>query len=374
MMRRASRPVQTAIRPAIISLAALGLSWPGLAAAGAGPSAPAAPARPRVAPVKWALEFGPVPGAVTNTAPALADVSLGQHRSSLLLFWTGPAAGTAGFQISYQTSVNLRKNTWSKPNLVASGKSLTRARPAASPIGPTASGQVIVAWKDPADPRLLYAVGQESKDGVLSWSSVAAIPQAAAASGPSVYRPLHSNLIVVTWQAAGGHAVDYIVGFPTTAGEVKWEAPGSIPRAAATGTPAIAEASTGSQDGLVYVLWRVPGSSGQLDFATTPDSQLRQAKWSAPRALPPSVRTGAPPSAQALGQSMTTYPLLIVFRARHGTALSWTTLSARGQVTKPQPVPRLRSSNGTAISPGVLAAQDPGNVFYEPFVRPCAGC
>lgn len=373
-MRRATRPFLAAARPAIITtLAAISLTAPALTPAPAA-TATAAPARPQAAPVRWDPELGPVPGALTNTAPALASVSLASHRSSLLLFWTGPAEGTAGFHISYQTSLNLRKNTWSKPNLVASGKPLTLTRPAASPIGPTASGQVIVAWKNPADHRLLYAIGQETKDGVLSWNPVAAIPQAAAASGPSVYRPQHSNLILVTWQAASGHAVDYIVGFPSPAGGVKWEAPGSIPRAAATGTPAIAEASTSSQDGLLYVLWQLPGSSGQIDFATTPDSLLGQARWSAPRALPPSIRTGAPPSAQALGKSMTTYPLLIVFRARRGAALSWTTLSAKGQATKPQPVPHLRSSNGTAISPGVLAAEDPGKVFYEPFVRPCAGC
>lgn len=369
MMRGTNRP----FLPVIASIALACLLGPGQALLGPG-QASAAPTRPQAAPVKWAPELGPVPGAITNTAPALADVSLAKHRSSLLLFWTGPAQGTSGFQISYQTSISLRKNTWSKPKLVASGKPLTHTRPAASPIGPAGSGQVIVTWKDPADPRLLYAIGQEGKDGILSWSAVAAIPEAAAASGPSIYRPMHSNLIVLTWRAASGHAVDYIVGFPSPAGVVKWEAPGSIPRSAATGTPAIAEASTSSQNGLLYVLWQVPGNSGQIDFATTQESQLRQAQWSAPRALPPSVRTGAPPSAQALGQAMTTYPLLVVFRARHGAALSWITLSAKGQVTKPQPVPHLRSFNGTAISPGVLAAEDPGKVFYEPFVRPCAGC
>ncbi|HET7014062.1 MAG TPA: hypothetical protein VFI65_09130 [Streptosporangiaceae bacterium] len=361
-MRRASRSFR-AVRPAIVTtLTAICLTGPGLAAAA-----------PQAAPVKWSPELGPVPGALTHTAPALANVSTGKTSSSLLLFWTGPAGGSAGFHISYQTSVSLRKNTWTRPTLVASGKALTRSRPAASPIGPQSSGQVIVTWKDPSGSRLLYAIGQEGKGGILSWNAVAPIPQAAAASGPSVFRPLHSNIIVVTWQAASGHAVDYIVGIPSPAGPVKWEQPGSIPRSAATGTPAIAEASTGSQNGLLYVLWQLPGSSGQVDFATTPDPVPGQVKWSPPRALPSSVKTGAPPSAQAIGKGLT-YPLLVVFRAQHGAALSYVTLSAKGKVTKPLPVPHIRSSNGTAISPGVLAAEDPGNVFYEPYVRPCGGC
>ncbi len=362
MMRRASRPFRAA-RPAVVTtLAVLCLSWPGLAAA-----APAA------APVKWSPELGPVPGARTHTAPALANVSTGKDKSSLLLFWAGPADGSAGFHISYQTSLSLRKNTWSRPNLVAFGKALTRSRPAASPIGPQAAGQVIVAWKDPGDSRLLYAIGHEGKGGILAWSAVAPIPQAAAASGPSVFRPLHSNLIVVTWQAASGHAVDYIVGIPSPAGPVKWEQAGSIPRSAAAGTPAIAEVSTGSQNGLLYVLWQLPGNSGQIDYATAPEPVQGQAKWSFPHPLPRTVRTGAPPSAQALGKGLA-YPLLVVFRALHGAALSYVTLSAKGQVTKPQPVPHFRSSNGTAISPGVLAAEDPGDVFYQPFVRACPGC
>src|SRR5258708_6409689 len=110
MMQRARRPFQArAVRPAIIiTLAVSCLTWPGLAAA-----------RPLAAPVKWAPELGPVPGAITNTAPALAGVSLGEHKSSLLLFWPAPAEGTAGSRISYQTSLSLRKNTWSKPSLVA---------------------------------------------------------------------------------------------------------------------------------------------------------------------------------------------------------------------------------------------------------------
>ncbi|HXS66008.1 MAG TPA: hypothetical protein VN767_24415 [Streptosporangiaceae bacterium] len=361
-MHRASRPFR-AVRPAIVTtLAAICLIWPGLAAAA-----------PQAAPVKWSPELGPVPGALTHTAPALANVSTGKKSSSLLLFWTGPADGSAGFHISYQTSLSLRKNTWSRPNLVAFGKALTRSRPAASPIGPQSSGQVIVAWKDPADSRILYAIGHEGKGGIGSWSAVAPIPQAAAASAPSVFRPLHSNLIVVTWQAASGRAVDYIVGIPSPAGPVKWEQGGSIPRSAATGTPAIAEVSTGSQKGLLYVLWQVPGSSGQVDYATAPEPVRGQAKWSFPHALPPSVRTGAPPSAQAIGKGLT-YPLLVVFRAQHGAALSYVTLSAKGKVTKPVPVPHIRSSSGTAISPGVLAAEDPDDVFYEPFVRPCPAC
>jgi hypothetical protein len=377
-MRKTSGPLRVG-RPVVVAItAAACLTWPGLAAATAAPAAPAAPARPLAAPIKWSPELGPVPAAKTNAAPALADVTLGKHQSSLLLFWTGPADGTAGARISYQVSLNLRKNTWSRPKLVASGKPLTRGRPAASPIGTPSSGQVIVAWKDPAGSKLRYSVGQErkngqqGKNGTLSWSTVAPIPGAAAASAPSVYRPVHANLIVVTWQAASGHAVDYIVGLPSAKGTVTWEPVGTIRQSAATGTPAIADVSTGSKNDLLYALWQVPGNTGRIDFATAPVAALGQGKWSVPRALPPSVRTGAAPSALAIGKAMA-YPLLVVFRARSGSALSFITLSAKNQVPRPRPVPHFRSSDGTAISPGVLAAVGRGRVRYE-LARACAGC
>ncbi len=361
--------------PAACVLAAACLSWQGPAAsATAGPAAPRGPGAPLAAPVKWSPELGPVPAAKTNTAPALANVSQGKNRSNLLLFWTGPS-DPSGFEISYQRSISLRKDTWSPPAQVLFGKARTRSRPAAAPIGTQSSGQLIVVWKDAANSRLLYSTGQEDKGGVVRWQGVQSVPGAAASAGPSVLQPLHSNIIVVTWKAASTGAVDYIVGFPGPSGAVRWGRVLAVPDATTAGTPAIAEASTSSQNGDVYVLWRVPGSTGRIDFAVALEPSRGIAKWSAPRVLPSSVRTGAPPSAQAIGQG-STFPLLVVFRARHGSALSYVTLGRDGKATSPLSVPHIRAFNGTGISPGLLAAQspDPGQVFYEPFVRACAGC
>jgi hypothetical protein len=324
--------------------------------------------------VKWSAELGPVPGAKTATAPALADVSLGKHGSSLQLFWTGPADGTAGFHISYQTSISLRKDKWSSPGLVAFGKPLTRGRPAASPVGAASSGQVIVAWKNATGPRIWYAVGQERAGGALSWQNVLPIPGTAAAAGPAVYRPLHSNVIVVAWKAASGSALDYVVGSPDAFGDLTWGAIGTIPRAAAAGPPTIAEASTGAHNGQLYAFWQAKGSTGRVDFATAADHGSATLKWGHPHLLPGSVRTDATPSAQAIGPTLG-YPLLVVFRDRPGATLSYVTLAANGKVTGPVDVPHFRGTAGTAISPGVLASAESvtHGVRYE-LVRPCAGC
>jgi len=246
---------------------------------------------------------------------------------------------------------------------------------AAAPIGTKSSGQVIVVWKDVRTSRILYSIGTAGRGDRLAWKGILAIPGAATSDGPAVYRPQHSNVIIVTWKAARGSAIDFVVGLHTASGRVKWGKVGVIKGAATSTTPAIAEASTGGKSGKVYVLWKAPGAAGPIDFATTADPVHGSPTWSAPRALPHTVRTGAAPSAQALGKDKS-YPLLVVFRALKGSALLYVTLAKDGKTTSPLAVPHIRSLNGTTISPGVLAAEapDPLNVFYEPFVRPCAGC
>jgi hypothetical protein len=372
-MPRARKPFIRAALPAAGLLALAGLAAP--AAFSPATADPMAPHVPLGAPVKWSAEIGPVPGAATNTAPALADVSLPGKASALLLFWTGPADDNNGFRISYQTAINLAKNHWSLPALVVGGKAVTRNRPSAAPFASAGSGQVIVAWKSAGSPQVLYSLGQVGKGNTLSWSAISAIPGAATSAGPAVFQPLHSDAIVVAWKAATGNAVDDIVGLTEPAGGVKWGKVGVIPMASTTRPPTIAEASTGSGSGRVYVLWQGPGTTGPVDYATTADPVSLAPKWTSPRSLPSSVRTGAAPSAQAIGKS-SSYPLLVVFRAQHGPALLYVTLASNGKVTGPLGVPRIRSLNGTAISPGVLAAEapDPGSVFLEPFVRPCPGC
>lgn len=355
-------------------LAITGLAGPGmLGPAAAAPTAPTAPTAPQAAPVRWSAEKGPVPGAITNTSPALAAITLPSKASRLLLFWTGPRAVGAAFPISYQTSISLSKNKWSHPGLVDGGKALTASRPATAPVGPQGSGQVIVAWKGVSGPQIFYSIGTAGQGNTVAWNGIFEIPDAITSAGPAVYRPLHSNVILVAWKAASSDAVDFVVG-SLAAGQVTWGRIGIIPRAATTTTPAIAEASTSGKGGLIYVLWRGPGRSRPIDFTATADPLSALPRWNAPRALPATVRTGAAPAAQAIGKGLS-FPLLVVFRTLRGTAFHYVTLARDGKVTGPLTVPHIRSMHGAAISPGVLAAEapDPG-VFYEPFVRPCAGC
>jgi hypothetical protein len=359
-MPRARKSLTRTAFPVATVLAATGLAVPATLAA-------AAPDTSFQGPIKWSSEMGPVRGALTNTAPAL---TVATPSGKTLLFWTGPSRGKNGFEISYQTAINLAKNQWSPPSVVGDGKALTGSRPSAAPFGAAASGQVVVVWKDASSSQVLYSIGQAGKGSSLTWSAISAVPGATTTQGPSVYRPQNSDVILVTWKAAKGRAVDDVVGFSTPAGGLKWGKVGIIPGAATTSTPTIAEVSTGKGRGQVYVFWKGPGTAGPVDFAITSDPVSGSPKWTSPRALPSSVKSGSAPSALAFGKS-TSYPLLVVFRALSGSALMYVELAKNGRATGPFRVPHLRSLNAPAISPGILAAEDPGQIFY---VRPCAGC
>lgn len=335
----------------------------------------AGPKVPMGAPVKWSAELGPVPKALTNTAPALATITLPGRRTRLMLFWTKANASGGGFNIAFQNSINLRRNRWSAPGLVDDGKATTLSRPAVAPIGKTGAGQVIVAWKPPKNSQILYSIGRASTGNSLVWGPELPIPNAITSDAPAVYSAQHSGAVLVVWKAAKSDAIDFIAGISVGGSEVRWGQVGEIPRAATTTTPAIAEASTSTSTGQIFVVWKGLGRAASIQFATTTDPLQLSPKWSARHVLPATVKTGASPSAQAIGAG-STFPVLIVFRGVRVSTLFYLTLARNDKITGPLRVPHIRSANGTAINPGVLAAQapDPGKVFYEPFVRACPGC
>jgi hypothetical protein len=362
--------------PALAGItAATALSLPGVLS-----SAAAAPRIPFGAPVKWSAKLGPVPTADTHTTPALAAVSLPGSKTRRLLFWTSVASPKASM-IFYQTSVRLRRNQWTAPKLVDAGKATTEVRPAAAPLGPTGSGEVIVAWTKAGGSSILYSIGKAGTGTTLTWGAAAAIPGTATADGPAVYSALDSDAVIVVWKNASSDLIDFVVGIPHGTA-VKWGKIGVIPGATTTTTPAVAEANTGKHAGAIYVLWEA--HAGRIDFAVAADPLPTVVKWSPPRSLPSYVSTSNAPSAQAIGKGLT-LPLLIVYEMPGGPKLAYVALSAKNTVTRPFEVPGIQSTNGTTIIPGVLAAQapgplsprllgDPSNIFYEPFVRPCAGC
>jgi hypothetical protein len=328
----------------------------------------AAPGLLASGPVRWQAEIGPVPNTATTQAPGLAEVGTSSN-PRVLLFWTRPKA----FQIAYQSAISLRHNKWSPPSLVDSGKALTDASPSATVIG---TAQVLVAWKNVGNPAIEYSVGTVGKGSVLAWGPPLTIPGAAASSGPAAFAVVSPDDVLVAWKAAAGTGIDYSLGQIGKSGAVRWGKIAAIPRADTTGSPSITEAVVGPRDTLeVYVFWRAPGERVDFSFAT---DMPELSKFSGPIALPPKVLTGDVPVATQIvdGKSL---PLMVVYREAQGSELLYVTLN-NGKLAGPFAVPRIRTTYGTALLYGLLAAVAPDQpllpepIDMEPFVHPCAGC
>ena len=368
---------QTKLLIAAIVLAAGAVAVPGARGAAV---ARGSGAIPSMKPVRWSAKKGPVPGALTVTSPALASITFpGAKTADTLLFWAGPRAGAHGYRISDEHAISLSRDKWSPPE--AAGKAVTTSAPAAAPylddvFTKFTTSDVIVTWQ--AGGGIRYEIGTGEHGGAVSFGPEFSIPGAHTSASPAISSPFYAKAVLVTWKAAGSSAVDFVVGFPGKGtGPVRWGPVGTIRGAAASSGPAVAEVSTGSSTGRIYVLWRALGRGGRIDYATGADPLSSTVRWSAPVGLPPGIRTSAAPVAQAIGPLGSYppvaggYPLLIVYSKPRSSRLLQVTLPRKGPVSVPRLVPFITSPDSPALFGSVLAATDPGQVFYT---RPCGGC
>lgn len=312
-------------------------------------------------------------GSVCRAGAGRRDVARREGANAAVL---GRPKDGAGYRISYQGALSLSRDTWSAPGTVDHRTAVTDRRPSAAPYGAPSAGQVIVAWKTAGSGgHIRYSIGTAAKSGKLSWGAALAVPGAVTSEGPTVYSLLRSGAVFVTWKAAASHAIEYVFGSAKGSKPVTWGKVGTLPGAATTDTPAVAEVSTGSKAGRLYVLWKGLGGHGPIDRAWTRDPAASHPGWTAPQAFPAAVMTADVPAGQATGTG-SSYPLLVVYRAQHGSGLLQVTLAADGKVTGPRKVPGISSKYGPALQDSTLAATapDPGEVFYERMVHPCAGC
>jgi hypothetical protein len=353
-----------------------------ISAAAAQPAQLAQPARARVTPVRSGspVKFLPprltVPRASTSQGPALAALNPPGGTPETALFWTEPPpASGAGSPIAYETSTNLRRDVWSPVGIVdGTGKgsklALTSRRPSATQLGSAGEQGVFVTWEGAADQRVWFTIGAVDKSGKLTWPQPPQfIPGAFTLTGPTVFAPLYSKTVFVAWEAAKGHRIDFVVG--RLAGQsVKWGAISAIPGADTTDAPGVAEASVGLSSGRLYVFWR--DLTGQLAGAFTADPLgARPVKWAPVRST---ADTGTGPAATAIGKG-SSFPILLVYRAKSSSALLYATLNSTGPLrhTSGEAV-RILTTEGQdspALTLGVLAATDPGEIH---FVRVCPGC
>jgi hypothetical protein len=351
-------------------LAAGTLPMTGVALASAGRPAGSPP------PIIWKPPPAKAPLTNTTLSPALASLTGPGAQEQTALLWTEPPGGRAGDEISYEIAADLKSNVWFPAGFVgAAGKggwtAMTTQRPSAAPFGRPAQHMVIVTWSGAPDQKVWYALGDVAAKGVITWASgSSAIGGAFTSAGPTVFSPLHSDTVFVTWKAGSSRAIDYVIG-EVVGSSITWGKIAKIPGAQTVGSPAVAEASTGKTAGRLYVLWTT--ASGLITGASTADPLAKgPVTWNA---VASKVIGGAAPAATAIGPD-SGFPLLVAYRSQKSSQLLYAQLFAHGPLTheKDWTVPKLTSKSGPAVLPGVLAATDPDVDLMTYYVRACPAC
>jgi len=336
-----------------------------ICAAGAG-AALAAPA------ATWSGPSKPVPGALTNSSPALSNVTfqnpVGQD---IIVDWRG--RGAAG-HIFYKYRANAKRR-WSHNAELAGA--LTRAAPAVgSYIDPLGRNAVLIAWAGHRNHHIWYAQGETKANGTISFTKPAFLPVsikwASTFNAPTVFFPDHKNVVVVAWRGPANH-VRYSVGVPAGR-HFRWrqsdKVPGNPPSPSSahctvapctSATPAITEQTTSTSTGLIYVFWKQLGSR-DLFYSTTADSHATDwshLSWSAPAQVPGAVALTAP--AVSVPRLNGTGSLLLVYKAPFSTHVRFQTLTS-GTWSTFATVPRTRTAVAPALLRNVLANTTPGSI------------
>ncbi len=376
-MLRVSRSLAPLAMIAAAAIAIAGFGSPVSAAPGAPSDSPAA--RPLTG-IGFSSAL-PVPGALTNRAPALTAIDFPAKKADPVILWARAPVTGHGDQIFFAAASKLSGPKWTRPAAVDSGSARTDEQPSAAPLRGNPAGQIIAVWKQNGSAQIMYSVGTTRQGGGVTWKRGLRIPSAFTMSGPAVYSPLHSRSVFVTWRAARTNAVDVIAGAPSAAGVVTWSDVTAIPSASTTTSPAVAEVNLVGRPSRLYVLWRGSGTRNQIFRAFTADPLASPPIWSKPVAFGPQVVTATSPAAQAIGAGGG-FPLLLVYRAAKGTALMYVTLPDRGAVSRPLRVPHLATLDApalynnvlaaTAVSAGSAATGPSGHPI--PYIRICPGC
>src|SRR5690349_18765906 len=139
----------------------------------------------------WSGPSKPVPGALTNSSPALSKVAfpnpIGQ---GLLVAWRG--RGSVG-HIFYKFRTNTTQR-WSHSAEVPGA--LSSAAPAVgSYIDPLGRNAVLIAWAGHGDNHVWYSQGETRSNGTISFTKPAFLPPSInwtkTFSGPTVFFPNH---------------------------------------------------------------------------------------------------------------------------------------------------------------------------------------
>jgi hypothetical protein len=120
-----------------------------------------------------------IPGSVTRTAPAIAEVPGGTAQGTLYVLWRGQRTHRIRFATTPDPLTTASGLIWTPPAAVTGA--VTGAAPAASSLGASGSGQLLVAYRAPHSLRVRYQLGTAS-----GWSLPRRVPGARTFRAPAL--------------------------------------------------------------------------------------------------------------------------------------------------------------------------------------------
>jgi hypothetical protein len=332
----------------------------------------------------WTRPSKPIAGTVTHDSPGAAFISFPNGPQSpgsgIAVAWRGP--GTAGhIFIKYRTP---KTRHFSKTTEVPGA--LTSSAPAiASYTDQLGRSALLVVWSGHANHHIWYSAAETQANGTISgWTKPTYLPKSPSGpkqknlsytyNAPAVFFLEHSTDVMVAWRAPYNH-VRYSIGTPAIAGRgFNWSQSTVIPGApdptvsthctvdpCTSATPAIAEVSTSSSTGTVYVFWKQLGSKAIL-YSTASDPSF--SGWTVPAQVPSAVTLTAPAASGFEGS------VLLVYKTPFSSRVHFQTLTG-GVWSAVGGVFGTLTNQAPALSGGLLATTTPtpiGNVqvrFYK---------
>ena len=353
------------LRPPLTRLASAAAVAGAVCAIGAS-AAFAAPA------ASWSGPSKPVPGALTNSSPALSRVTfpnpIGQ---GIIVAWRG--RGVAGHIFyKYRTTSTHR---WSQLGELSGA--LTSSAPAIGSYTDTLGrSAVLIVWAGHGDQHIWYAQGETKANGTIEFTKPAILPatvsHATTRNGPTVFFPDHKGVVLVAWRGPADH-VRYSIGIPRGR-NFSWTqshvVPGNPPSPTSvhcvnapctSATPAVAEQTTGTSSGLIYVFWKQLGTH-DIFYSTTTDDQATDwshLTWTGPTQVPGAVALTAP--AASVPTVNSTGPLLLAYKAPFSTQVRFQTLTGTTWSAFAN-VPGAHTAVPPALLRNILAITTPGSI------------
>lgn len=317
-------------------------------------------------PPSWSGPSRPIPGANTNSTPSVSSIDFPNPiGNGTIVAWRGRNQNE---HIYYKFRTPNRR--WSKLGVIPGAA--TNSAPAIQlyeggndPIGKPA---VVAFWTGPFDHHIKYSEGETHANGTIDWTAPVALPSTVANTGsndgPSVIFPNNNNVVIVVWRAPFNH-VRYTVGTPTGRG-FTWSASHVVQNPPTTSTahcvkypctsatPSIAEVENGPT-GTLYIAWKQLGSH-DIFYSTATDATVGNymPSFSVPTQVPTAV-TSVAPSVSAVQPNGT---LMLVYKKPFGTHVWFQTLTGTTW-TAPAVIPKAFTAVAPVLRGGTLATTTP---------------